>query len=549
MVLKDIQLTTRHMKKILSLMMAMMAISLISCKEPAPEGTEEKGEGLKSFGFLKADNPALSEDVACIINADGTITGEFTELLEDYTLVPTFEHDGDYISIGSKIQTSGKDKQDFSKAVIYDLRMKDGSLLKYTVRMTLPKKPQLPVIRIKTVNSAPVTDKKNYVKGTFRIEDPDGLYWDQKVFEVEMTKDGIRGRGNSTWGMPKKPYKLKFDDKISIFGLGEDKEWVLLANYADKTLLRNVVAMRLSEIVGMPWTLAMLPVEVYLNDEYLGCYTFSEHKKVSKHRVDLDIVGEGDNSGDAVTGDYYFEIEQQMDETTCFYSPVCHLPMMFSDPEEPTSEQLEYVKNYFREAETQLVNKNFDPETGWQKYIDIESFAKAFIVNELAKNIDGNMRKSSFIAKKQGGKLYMPHLWDYDIALGNSQNHKNEFPIADSSPEGWFIKTCSLDGTVNWYTLLSQDPAFCAKVKEIWNKNYSTLHSLPNFIDRQALLISEAQVRNFRKWDILNDTSIWPNNPTKGDYYKHVDFLKNFIERRMAWLDGKFNIKEGEIFQ
>jgi hypothetical protein len=349
--------------------------------------------------------------------------------------------------------------------------------------------------------------------------------------------------------MPKKPYKMKFDSKVSIFGLGEDKEWVILANYADKTLLRNVVAMKLSEIVGMPWTPAMLPVEVYMNGSYLGCYTFSEHKKVSKHRVDLDIVGEGDNSGDAVTGDYYFEIEQQMDETTCFYSPVCHLPMMFSDPEEPTSEQLEYVKNYFREAETQLVNKNFDPETGWQKYIDIESFAKAFIVNELAKNIDGNMRKSSFIAKKQGGKLYMPHLWDYDIALGNSQNHKNEFPIADSSPEGWFIKTCSLDGTVNWYTLLSQDPAFCAKVKEIWNKNYSTLHSLPNFIDRQALLISEAQVRNFRKWDILNDTSIWPNNPTKGDYYKHVDFLKNFIERRMAWLDGKFNIKEGEIFQ
>ena len=549
MVLTDNKLTNRLMKKISSLLMALMALALVACKEPAPEGTVEKAEGLRSFGFLKADNPSLTEDVTCTINADGIVTGEFTDLLDDYTLIPRFEHDGDYISIGSKMQTSGKDKQDFSKTVIYDLRMKDGSLLKYSVKMTLPKKPQLPVIRIKTVNAAPITDKKNYVKGTFRIEDPDGLYWDKEVFEVEMTKDGIRGRGNSTWGMPKKPYKIKFDDKISIFGLGEDKEWVLLANYADKTLLRNVVAMRLSEIVGMPWTLAMLPVEVYLNDEYLGCYTFSEHKKVSKHRVDLDIVGEGDNSGDAVTGDYYFEIEQQMDETTCFYSPVCHLPMMFSDPEEPTSEQFEYVKNYFSEAETQLVNKNFDPETGWQKYIDIESFAKAFIVNELAKNIDGNMRKSSFIAKKQGGKLYMPHLWDYDIALGNSQNHKNEFPIADSSPEGWFIKTCSLDGTVNWYTLLSQDPAFCAKVKEIWNKNYSALHSLPNFIDRQALLISEAQVRNFKKWDILNDISVWPNNPTTGDYYKHVDFLKNFIERRMAWLDGKFNIKDGEIFK
>lgn len=127
------------------------------------------------------------------------------------------------------------------------------------------------------------------------------------------------------------------------------------------------------------------------------------------------------------------EIEQQMDETTCFYSPVCSLPMMFSEPEEPTSAQLEYVKNYFKEAETQLMNRNFDPETGWQKYID------------------GNMRKSSFIAKKKGGKLYMPHLWDYDIALGNSQNHKNEF-------------------------------------------------------------------------------------------------LKHFINRRIAWLDGKFSIKDGEIF-
>lgn len=537
------------MKKILSFTLALTAIFLTSCKDPAPAENNEKGEGLTSFGFLKADNPSLTEDVACIINEDGTVTGEFTDLLEDYTLIPTFEHDGDYISIGSKIQTSGKDSQDFSKTVIYDLRMKDGRLLKYSVKMTLPIRPQLPVIRINTVDKRPVTDKKNYVPGTFRIEDPDGLYWDKQVFEVEMTEDGIRGRGNSTWGMPKKPYKIKFDEKISLFGLGEDKEWVLLANYADKSLLRNVVAMKLSEIVGMPWTLAMLPVEVYMNDEYLGCYTFSEHKKVSKHRVDLDIVEEGDNSGDAVTGDYYLEIEQQMDETTCFYSPVCHLPMMFSDPEEPTSAQLEYVKNYFFEAETQLVNKNFDPETGWQKYIDIESFAKAFIVNELAKNIDGNMRKSSFIAKKQGGKLYMPHLWDYDIALGNSQNHKNEFPTSDSSPEGWFIKTCSLDGTVNWYTLLSQDPAFCAKVKEIWNKNYSALHSLPNFIDRQVLLISDAQVRNFQKWDILNDTSVWPNNPTKGDYSKHVDFLKNFIERRMAWLDGKFNIKEGEIFQ
>lgn len=137
------------MKKILSFTLALTAIFLTSCKDPAPAENTEKGEGLTSFGFLKADNPSLTEDVTCIINEDGTVTGEFTDLLEDYTLIPTFEHDGDYISIGSKIQTSGKDSQDFSKTVIYDLRMKDGRLLKYSVKMTLPIRPQLPVIRFR----------------------------------------------------------------------------------------------------------------------------------------------------------------------------------------------------------------------------------------------------------------------------------------------------------------------------------------------------------------------------------------------------------------
>lgn len=536
------------MKRILTILMAVIGLSMTSCKEPVEIIPVEPGAGMTSFAFMSSANPQLSSDVICTIAEDGTVTGEFSDLLSSYSLIPTFEFDGEYISVEAKIQTSGKNRQEFSAPVTYDARMKDGSMKRYVVKMTCPERPQIPVIRINTVDKAPVVSKKDYVKGTFIVEDPDGLYWDQPYFEIEMTEDGIRGRGNSTWGMPKKPYKLKFDEKVSLFGLGKDKEWVLLANYADKSLLRNVVAMKLSAIFEMPWTLAMLPFEVYLNGEYLGCYTFSEHKKVSEHRVNLDIVEEDDNSGDAITGDYYLEIEQQMDETTCFHSPVCGLPMMFSDPEEPTDAQLEYVKSIFREAETQMMERNWDPETGWQKYVDIKTFAKAFIINELTKNIDGNMRKSSFIAKKQGGKLFVPHIWDYDIALGNSQNHGNEFPGSNSSPEGWFIKDHSLGGTTNWYTLISKDPAFCAEVKRLWKENYGELMRLTYFIDEQTLLIKEAQARNFAKWDILDDTSIWPHNPTKGPYSNHVDFLKTFIQQRIAWLDSKFNVKEGEIF-
>lgn len=529
----------------------LAVVAAASCHD---EPAVDPGTGLISFGFLTEHNPSLSSDITCTINEDGTVTGRFTDILKSYQMIPVFETDGEEVVVNAQIQTSGVNRHDFTKDISYEVKLKDGTYKRFIVRMEIPKIPTLPVIRINTENSYPILDKKNYIPGTIVIEDPDGAYWDTPRLEVKIVENGVRGRGNSTWDMPKKPFKIKFDEKIGIFGLGEDKEWVLLANYADKTLLRNVVAMKLSEIVGMAWTPAMLPVEVYLNDEYLGCYTFSEHKKVSRHRVDLDIAGESDNSGDAVTGDYYMEIEQNMDETTCFYSDICGIPMMFSDPEEPTDEQFSYIKGYFRDAETALMGEEFtDINEGWQKYIDIESFAKAFIVNELTKNIDGNMRKSSFMTKEKGKKLEMYHLWDYDLALGNCNYLDDEFGATDG-PEGWFVKEFSCSywthgwEHTNWYTRLSKDPAFCAKVKEIWNSHHQELSSIPDFIDIKAMIMEDAQKRNFQKWNILNQY-VWPNAVVKGTYAGEVDYLKDYYTKRFNWLDGKFNVGNGEIFQ
>lgn len=543
------------MKKAIYLIAVVAAALLSASCVKEGEGNEKETErGITSFIFSAEVNKSLSEDIVCSINADGSITGTFHEVMAEYKLIPTFEFEGEYVSVGSVIQSSGQSRQDFSKPVRYTVTLTDGSQKEHPVTMTIPTIPDLPVIRINTQDARPIVDKKNYIPGTVVIEDPDGAYWDTPRLEVEIEENGVRGRGNSTWDMPKKPYKIKFDEKISIFGLGEDKEWVLLANYADKTLLRNVVAMKLSEIVGMAWTPVMLPVELYLNDEYMGCYTFSEHKKVSKHRVNLDIVGESDNSGDAVTGDYYMEIEQNMDETTCFRTSICGIPMMFSDPEEPTSAQLQYIKNYFYEAETALTGSDFtDPAKGWQKYIDIESFAKAYIVNELTKNIDGNMRKSSFITKEKGKKLEMYHLWDYDLTLGNCNYLDDEFGAADG-PEGWFIKDFSCSyythgwNHTNWYTILTDDPAFCAKVKEIWNSHHDELMAIPDFIDTKAMIMEEAQQRNFTRWDILNQY-VWPNVVVTGSYEKEVEYLKEYYTSRFEWLDTKFNVSEGQIFQ
>ena len=386
---------------------------------------------------------------------------------------------------------------------------------------------RIPVVVIQTDGSAGIYDKENYVPGNITIKDPDCMCSEDTLFTSRM---GIRGRGNSTWGWPKKPWKVKLDEKASVLGMPKDKEWVLLANYADRTLLRNITAMRLSEICGFSWTPRMHSVEVYLNGAYRGVYTFAEHKKVSKDRVNIDIVSEADNSGEAVTGGYYFEIEEQQDETTCWWTTM-GVPMMFSDPEEPTEQQFDYVWNLFESFEQALLAKDWSEETGYPKYIDIDSFVNYYIVQELTKNIDGNLRKSSFITKERGKKMEMYHLWDFDLTLGNCGYF---WGSVGNGPENFWIK---LD---KWYPYLFSDPAFVKKVQDRWNELMPSFETIPQFIDEQAKKIETARRRNFQIWSINNSVD-WVEFPSLGSYEKELDYLKEFYTERLQWLNVALN--------
>ena len=387
----------------------------------------------------------------------------------------------------------------------------------------LRKKQNIPVVRIVTDGGKGIYDKKTYVPGSITITDPEKLYSDVEEFSGRM---GIRGRGNSTWSFPKKPWKVKLDSKAELLGMPADKEWALLANYADRTLIRNIVAMKLSEICGFSWTPRMRSVEVYLNNEYQGVYTLCEHKKVSSDRVDIDLVGENDNSGDAVTGGYYLEIEEQQDETTCWWTSM-GVPMMFSDPEEPTEQQLKYVRGLFESFEQALWAKDWSESTGYPKYIDVDSFVDYYIVQELTKNVDGNLRKSSFITKERGKKMEMYHLWDFDLTLGNCGYFWGD---VGNGPENFWIK---LD---KWYPHLFKDPAFVAKVQDRWAELLPEFRKIPDFIDEQVFCLEKAQERNFKKWSI-HESVDWVYFPSLGSYEKEVDYLKEFYTKRLEWLD------------
>ncbi len=490
---------------------------------------------LSSFAFLTRENHLLTKSIICGI--DGTdVKGVRPVNIATLTLIPSFEYTGKSIKVDGVEQTSGESKQNFANPVQYDIELYDGSTVSYTV--SLESGNSFPTVYIYTKNNAQI-QKGTYVSGSIRIEDPKHRYSNEADLDTTMR---IKGRGNATWGnFPKKPYHIKLDEKAKVFGLPKNKDWVLLANYSDKSLLRNEVAMEISKICGMPWTPTFYPVEVYLNGKYNGVYDFGDHKEVANHRVDITVVTDKDNSGDAVTGGYYFEIEQQLDEPVS-WSTTMGVPMMFKDPEHPTKEQQNYVKSYFNDFEKALQSSSFtDPNTGYQKYIDVSSFIDYYIVQELTKNIDGNLRKSTFITKERGGKLKMYHVWDFDFALGNCDYFGSYYGISGGGSD-FFIKDFGYQGYGwGWYYRLFQDNNFKLKVKNRWNQVKTELRDrIPAFIDEQSQYISEYADRNFEVWPIL-DTYVWPNRRIPGSYAGEVEYLRSWYLERFNWLDTEIN--------
>lgn len=473
---------------------------------------------LHNLSFLKADNPSLPEDI--VLQPSGNIlSGKLPAGSGGFLLKPRVWYRGKSLSLdGSPLRD---EEIDFGKKRICRIDLSGGGSVSYEIVLT----DDFPTVRIYTDGGALITSKTDYVTGRIVIDDPERRYSEMEHFEGTMK---IRGRGNSTWNMPKKPYRIKLDKKASIFGIPEDKDWVLMANYTDKSLLRNTVAMGISRICGMSWTPAVCQVEVYLNDEYLGCYDWSEHKKVSSHRVQISSEGN------------YLEIEAAIDEPVWFRTGM-NIPIQFKEPENPDEERIAYVKDFLNSFEECLKSDNRgDQATGYPSRIDIPSFVNQYIVQELTKNIDADLFKSQFLTLEQGGLLTFPHVWDFDLAIGNC-DYFSGHPGMDNSYKGWYIRNYSQEGrNTGWYWYLFKDPAFVAAVKSRWKELYPALEALGEDIPAKASRLSGAAHRNFDRWDILG-IYVWPNVMVLGDYMAEVRYMQKFYQDRLRWMDSEID--------
>jgi hypothetical protein len=379
----------------------------------------------------------------------------------------------------------------------------------------------LPVMYLTTADGAPVVSKDEYITGHMSL-DPGGA----NAYEGDLQ---IKGRGNSTWYMPKKPYRIKLNSKAPLFGSPTSKDWALLANYSDKTLLRNTVAMELSRRMGLAYTPRTQPVEVYLNGEYEGAYQLIESIKIDANRVNITKMAATDTSGDALTGGYLMEIDQRRDQPVHFDSSQ-GVAISFQDPELPTPEQLAYFQGYIQDFETALFGSDFaDSSTGYAAYIDADTFLNWYLVNELFSNVDSYFYSSCWIYKDRLGKLCMGPAWDFDLGAGNVDYADCRYP------DNWWTRRSP------WHTRLFEDPAFAQKAKDRWNAVKATqIDTLLAYIDQHATAMNQAQQNNFQRWPILG-VYVWPNPIIPGTYAGEVTQLKTWLTHRIEWMDAAFN--------
>ena len=456
---------------------------------------------LSAFRFLKKNNAFLTADVSSSIGEESIIP---LVTFSQSELIPTFTTNAVKVLVGEVEQKSGMTKNDFSSPVVYQFIMRNGETFQYTVKAEFLLS-AIPELTITTTDPsiAEIPSKDYYLEGTLAVNGRGG-------YEDYTGKTEVKGRGNSTWGYPKKPYRLKLNKKAEICGLGKAKNYVLLANHLDPTLMLNSVAFKIGRLLELPFTNHAIPVDVVLNGIYKGSYLLTEQIEVKENRVDLD-----ENNS------VMWELDSYWDDEPKFKSTAFNLPVMVKDPD-LTTEQFEYWKKDFNAFTTQFAKEPLEGNS-YVDMIDIESVAKFLITFNLVHNMEINHPKSVFLHKEGNGKYVMGPIWDFDWAYDyeGTSNHFGRYntPLFSSSMNGV--------GTAFFQRFL-QDSRVKAIYKRTWQdfKN-NKLDALLQYVDDYTVMLKPSVERN---------SELWENTRS---FDTKVKELKTWLRNRADYIDSE----------
>jgi hypothetical protein len=364
---------------------------------------------------------------------------------------------------------------------------------------------------------------------------------------------GIEVRGATSQMFPKKQYAMETRDaegenlNVELLGFPEENDWIVHAPYSDKSLIRNALVYTLYRKMGNYASRTRF-FELMLNDEYRGVYLLLEKIKKDNARIDIATLNQDEIAGDDLTGGYIIKIDKSAGaDNVDWYSAADQegyggvwYQYHYPGPRDIVPEQVAYIQNFMNEFEARFADDSYtDPVNGYYNHIDWEQFIDYAIIQEFAKNVDG-FRLSSFIYKDKDSndpRLHVGPPWDFNLAFGNADYYDGANPI------GWYFDT-NFQGDhwaiPFWWYLIWEDDTFRQAFNARWQALRQTILSesaLEVTIDSLIADIGPAVERNFERWDIL-DQYVWPNPYIGGSYENEVEYLKDWIDARLVWMDA-----------
>lgn len=386
----------------------------------------------------------------------------------------------------------------------------DATVFNYTsIKKTCEEERTIPRIDIDT-NGVKIKSKEEYVDCTVSISGT----------EIENYEAGIRGRGNSTWGLPKKPYRIKFDEKVSLFGEEKNKSWVLLALYGDYSAVKDKLAFTMADAIG---TNSFVPsyhyVELYLNGKYNGLYLLTDQvdensgrtgvkEKFSADDVEVPFLVELDAYApdEGVEGVDWFKIDGS------------YFAIKYPEVDERyTQEQFDYIKQYITDVDNACKEGNLEVLA---QLVDIDSFIDYYLVQEVMGQAEINW-KSVYMSKTKDGLMKMGPIWDFDwSAMGSSIGKHRD--INKDRIEGYYSNN-------NWFDrMIRNSPEFKVLVSDRFEEVKSTLLAVIDDAREEYSILKPYYLRNHLRWHWFR---VWANQE---EYYNEV---LDWVTKRIEWMD------------
>ena len=337
----------------------------------------------------------------------------------------------------------------------------------------------LPRFVIETNNLQEIRNTEDYIPASLQI-------YDKMAPQTAIINLTVRGRGTSSFGsMPKYSLKLKFNKKTALLGLPEDKEWALISNSADKTLLKNFISLKLYSWLGGTHTPKTQFVELYLNRQYLGVYLLSETIKVSKRRINIPK----DNHS------FLFEKTSKIGirETDIIIKTNNSYLFCMKSPKNPNLEVQKILLDHLNEWEKLLDNSESIKTDTLKAWLDIEDYLRYYWVQEFTKNADANFNRSIFITWKEGEPMHYGPVWDFDLAYGNWIKEWVQ------NPSEWYVRYSG------WDKQLFKNKTISKEAQDYWSTHKAYFKVLPDSIQKYATGLTLAAKNEFKRWPVLNN--------------------------------------------